>query len=157
MTDSADALLREVVEGALPDVDEATVTIVAACAGLLACVAYADRDFSVAEAEKIDRLLSTIEGIGPTGARAIVHALELHRVELARVHRARLTRALRELADRDLRLHVLAMLLELAASDATISQSEVNTLREVTMGLGLDQRDYNDLQNKHRQKLGTLS
>jgi uncharacterized tellurite resistance protein B-like protein len=156
MTDSADAHLREVVERALPDADDATVSIVAACAGLLGCVAYADRHFSEEEAEKIDRLLSTIEGIGPDGARAIVQALQLHRIELARVHSARFSRTLRELADRDLRVHVLSMLLELAASDSSISQSETNTLRQVTGGLGLEQRDYNELQSKHREKLGTL-
>src|SRR6187455_1097397 len=83
---SADQLLRAVVRRALPRADTDTVSIVSACAGLLAGVAYADRDFSPAEAKEIERQLGAVEGIGPEGTQAIAHVLELHRIELANVH-----------------------------------------------------------------------
>ena len=152
----ADELLRAIVRRALPRADTDTVSIVSACAGLLAGVAYADRDFSPAEAKEIERQLGAVEGIGPEGTKAIAQALELHRVELANVHTLRFARTLRELGTRELREHVLGMLVALAASDDTITQAEVNTLRQVTSALGLEQADYNRLQSEYRQKLGTL-
>jgi uncharacterized tellurite resistance protein B-like protein len=153
---AADERLREVVSRALPKADRDTVAIVSACAGLLAGVAYADRDFSASEAREIERLLGGIEGIGPGGIPAIVQALEQHRVELSSVHAVRFARTLSDLGTLELRLHVLGMLVSLAATDDTISHSEVNTLRQVTRALGLEQADYNRLQSEHRQKLETL-
>jgi uncharacterized tellurite resistance protein B-like protein len=156
MNDTADERLREVVAAALPHADPDTVSIVAACAGLLASVAYADRDFSEPEAREIERLFGSIEGLGAAGAQAILKALDTHRVELASVHTTRFSRSLRELGTRELRLHVLGMLVSLAATDDTISHSEQTTLRQVTRALGLEQDDYNRLQSEHRTKLGTL-
>jgi uncharacterized tellurite resistance protein B-like protein len=156
MSDTADERLREVVSRALPKADADTVAIVAASAGLLAGVAYADRDFSEPEAREIERLIGGIEGLNPAGAQAIVRALETHRIELANVHTTRFTRTLRELGTRELRLHVLGMLVSLAATDDTINHNEQTTLRQVTRALGLEQDDYNRLQAEHREKLGTL-
>ena len=160
--DAADARLRGVVEDAFreaaggkrPDAD--TVSIVAACAGLLACVAYADRELSPSELEKTARLLEDVSGITDSGRRAIVAALQAHIVELSSVHAVRFARTLKELGDRDLRLHVVGILLALAAADDAISPAEVNTLRQVTRALGLTQEDYNLLQLEHREKLATL-
>lgn len=156
MVDTADQRLLEVVRRALPRADADTVSVVAACAGLLAGVAYADRDFSDDEVQRIDRLLTTVEGIGPEGSQAIVQALRAHVVELSSVHTARFARTLKELGDRDLRLHLLAMLLELAGADEQINHAEVNALRQVTRALGLTQDDYNRLQSEHRHKLALL-
>jgi uncharacterized tellurite resistance protein B-like protein len=152
----ADERLRRVVSGALPGADADTVSVVAACAGLLAGVAYADRDFSDAEARDIERLLSPVNGLDAAGKGAIVQALRAHVIELASVHTMRFSRTLRELADPDLRLHVLGMLVELAGGDDHLSHAEVNTLRQITRALGLTQDDYNRLQDEHRHKLGTL-
>jgi uncharacterized tellurite resistance protein B-like protein len=154
--DAADARLRDVVKGALTGADEDTVAIVAACAGLLACTAYADRTFSAEEKEKAGALLTSIQGIGPEGSRAIVLALEGHVVELSSVHAMRFSSTLKERGSHELRLHILGMMVELAAADDEISQSEVNTLRQVTRALGLTQNDYNRLQSAHRGKLATL-
>ena len=155
---SADTHLREVVAKALPQgTDTDTVSIVTACAGLLAAVAYADRDFSAPEAREIERLLGSVEGLGPGGAQVIVRTLEAHRVELASVHATRFTRTLRELGTRDLRVHVLEMLVSLAATDNVISLSEQNTMRQLTRALGLEQDDYNRAQNERRLELDKLS
>lgn len=156
MVETADQRLLEVVRRALPRADADTVSVVAACAGLLAGVAYADRKFSDEEVDEVGRLLVTVEGIGPEGSGAIVQALKAHVVELSSVHAARFARTLKELGDRDLRLHLLAMLLELAGADEQINHAEVSTLRQVTRALGLTQDDYNRLQSEHRQKLNLL-
>jgi uncharacterized tellurite resistance protein B-like protein len=85
-----------------------------------------------------------------------VRALTTHRVELSSVHAIRFARTLNDLGTPELRLHVLGMLVALAATDDSISQSEVNNLRQVTRALGLEQDDYNRLQAEHRSKLQTL-
>jgi uncharacterized tellurite resistance protein B-like protein len=152
--EAADEHLKAEVQKALPGADAETVAIVSACAGLLASVAYADREFSPAEREHARRLLATVSGIGENGALAIVSVLAAKVLELSTVHATRFSRTLKELGDRELRLHVLEMLIELCAADDELRHQEVVVLRQITGALGLEQSDYNRLQEKHRNKLG---
>jgi uncharacterized tellurite resistance protein B-like protein len=156
MTDTADTRLRHIVKMTLQGADPDTISIVTACAGLLACVAYADREFSADEAAKAGALLATAEGIGQEGSHAIVQALQAHVLELSAVHATRFARTLRELGHAELRLHVLSMLIELAAIDDDIRLSEVATLRQITGAMGLTQEEYNRLQAEYRTKLTAL-
>jgi uncharacterized tellurite resistance protein B-like protein len=151
--ETADAHLLVAVRAALPEADADTVAIVSACAGLLAAVAYADRDFSASERVRVRGLLETVSGIGPLGAQAVSSVLEAQVVELSTVHATRFTRTLKELGDVELRLHVLEMLIELCASDGELRHAEVVLLRQTAASLGLEQDDYNRLQARHRSKL----
>lgn len=148
--------LASVIADALPGADDATRRIVTAIAGLLGSVGYADRQLDANEGEAIRRLLQTVSGIGPVEAEAIFGALKTHVVVLSTVEAPRHARALVELGERDLRIHVLDLLLEVASADGTISHNEVVVLRQLTTALGLDQDDYNHLQSAHKAKLGTL-
>ncbi|MET0410249.1 MAG: TerB family tellurite resistance protein [Polyangiaceae bacterium] len=151
--DTADTHLFAAVRAALPDADDDTVAIVSACAGLLASVAYADREFSATELARARELLATVSGIGPSGAESIAQLLESKVLELSTVHASRFTRTLRDLADHELRLHVLGMLVELCAADDELKSQEVALLRQTTSALGLEQDDYNRLQDAHKDKL----
>lgn len=151
--ETADAHLHAAVSAALPGADAETIAIVSACAGLLATVAFADRELSAPEREQVRAALATVSGIGPTGAEAIARVLETLVLELSTVHATRFTRTLKELGDRDLRLHVLGMLIDLCAVDAELKSQEVVLLRQTTAALGLEQDDYNRLQAVHRDKL----
>ena len=148
--------LESAVRRELPDADAETIQVVSAMTGLLGAVAYADRNFSQAEEERLLVELARIRGMTSTGARAIAAALRKHLVAVSSVGIPHYCRALRELGDRELRLEVLAALLGLAAADGVIDQAEVNLLRQVTSSLGLSQDDYNDAQLHHRDKLATL-
>ena len=66
------------------------------------------------------------------------------------------TRDLRELADRELRLEVLEVLIEMAVADHVLKHDEQTQLRRIAKALSLTQDDYNALQAKHRDKLSTL-
>lgn len=151
-----DGALLRTIRSALPSADDDSVRVVAACAGLLASVAYADRDFSEHEAARIYDLLQTIQGIGAPGASAIVAALREEARHHSTVEAPRFSRTLKELGDRDLRCHLLELLLEVAAADHAISHNEVAVLRQLTTSLGLEQSDYNAAQEKHKAKLSTL-
>lgn len=148
--------LARAVRQHLPDADDETRAIVTAVAGLLGGVAYADREYASGEESFVRSQLERVQHLSPAGIDAVLATLRDHIVDVATTQAPRYSRTLRELADRDLRLQVLDMLIDLAAADDTISQDEVVLLRTTAKALGLDQGDYNALQAKHRDKLGVL-
>jgi uncharacterized tellurite resistance protein B-like protein len=150
------ARLAQAVRAELPDADEATARIVTAMTGLLGCVAYSDKDYSEAEEARVIRDLSRIHGLSDKGVRAICAVLRDHIVEIAAAETVSYGRDLVELADHDLRLQVLDVLVDLAAADEDISVRETNVLRRATQALALSQDDYNASQSRHRQKLSVL-
>jgi uncharacterized tellurite resistance protein B-like protein len=154
--DGAEHLENQVRLG-LPTADEGTVRVVVAIAGLLAVIAYADRTFCDAEAETIAQELARIEGIDPGSVGAIVQSLRQHIVEHSAVQVPRYCRTLVELADRDLRLHVLSLLVDVAAADGRLTLEETGDLRRLTTSLGLSQADYNDAQARYRDRLSVTS
>jgi uncharacterized tellurite resistance protein B-like protein len=150
-----DALLKS-VQGELPDSDPATLEIVVAVAGLLAAVAYADRRYSDEEDRRVREELGRLHGMSPEGVDAICGVLARHAREFSTVGVPTFCRSLVELGERELRLEVLGMLVELAAADGTIATAESNLLRLATRALGLTQDDYNLAQARHRAALGVL-
>src|SRR5690606_1349811 len=140
----------------LRDADQETVRVVTAIAGLLGAVAYADRDYSENEETQVRSELQRIHGMTAQGVDAICSVLRAHIIEVATVQTPRYCRALVEIADRELRLEVLQLLVDVAAADGTIKQSETNLVRGLTVALGLEQDDYNAAQAKHRDRLAVV-
>jgi uncharacterized tellurite resistance protein B-like protein len=149
--------LAEIVEQYLADADEATRRIVTAVAGLLAKIAYADGHYSTQEETAIQKELSRVHGLSQAGVDAICGLLadQIGRVALLGDHDW--TRDLRELADRELRLEVLEVLVEMAVADQVLKHDEQTQLRRIAKALSLTQDEYNAVQAKHRDKLSTLS
>src|SRR5690606_8927924 len=108
------------------------------------------------EAQMVRNLLQTVEGLGPIEADAILSAISRNIITISTTQATRYARTLKELADDDLRLHVLDMMLDVATVDSHLSNEEVIVLRQLTQSLGLGQADYNALQSKHRDLLSTL-
>jgi uncharacterized tellurite resistance protein B-like protein len=150
----SDQLLRLVREQ-LHEADAETVEIVTATAGLLACVAYADRQLHDAERAHARVLLGRVHGLTPEGIEAICQLLEKHLQELAVVNPHAYTRVLREQTEVAMRLEVLDVLLELALADEELSFNETQLLRRLTGALGLEQQDYNAAQAKHKARLSS--
>ncbi|MES1176475.1 MAG: TerB family tellurite resistance protein [Myxococcales bacterium] len=148
--------LEAAVRRELPNADPETIRVVSAMTGLLGAVAYADRNFSQAEEERLHIELTRIHGMTAIGARAIVATLRQQLLAVTSVGIPHYCRALRELGDRELRVEVLEALVGLAAADGVIDQAEVNLVRQVTSSLGLSQDDYNAAQARHRDKLAAL-
>jgi uncharacterized tellurite resistance protein B-like protein len=148
--------LQAAVQRELPSADAETVQVVSALTGLLGAVAYADRNFSAAEEDRLLVELSRIQGMTASGAQTIAGVLRSQVVAISSVSIPHYCRALRELGDRELRLEVLEALIALAAADGVIDQTEVNVVRQVTHSLGLSQADYNDAQARYRDKLAAL-
>jgi uncharacterized tellurite resistance protein B-like protein len=148
--------LYEVVRTHMPDADEEAQRIVTAIAGLLAAIAYADSHFAPAEESRMRTELARVQWLDARGVDAIVEALRADIVVHATTLAPRYTRELRELANRELRLEVLEVLLDIAAADGTIGLQEVTALRRTADALGLTQADYNALQARHRNLLSFL-
>lgn len=148
--------LESAVQQELGAADTETVAIVTAIAGLLGSIAYADREITDEERNLLVTSLSGIQGLDERGAQAILRTLTRHIVAVSTLERPRFIRTLVELGDRDLRYQVLGLLVDLAAADGTIGFEEVNMLRSITTALGLTQHEYNELQGRHRERLGSL-
>lgn len=153
---ATERLLKE-VRALLPKEGEETARLVTAVAGLLGSVAYADREYRGEEREHIREELSRVHGVGRDGADAVCNVLERELKTLCMEGDQIWTRVLRDLVDRETRVEVLDVLVDLASADGVISLAEVNVLRRITAALGLDQNDYDTSQARHRQKLSVLS
>jgi uncharacterized tellurite resistance protein B-like protein len=150
------ALLRQAVRARLGAEGEDTVRIVSSIAGLLACAAYADKDYSEVEEARVVRELARVRGLGEQGAAAIGAVLREHIVEITSAEASVYARELVDLCHPDLRLELLDVLVDVAAEDEVISVRETNLLRNATHALGLSQDEYNASQARHRDKLAVL-
>jgi uncharacterized tellurite resistance protein B-like protein len=148
--------LEAVVRRALGQGDDESVRVVVALAGLLGAVAYADRSYSEGEEAQVRAELARVHGMPKAAVSAVCEALRRHIVQISTVEVPRYCRVLRELGDRELRVEVLEVLVDLAAVDGVITTAETNLLRQVTTALGLSQSDYNDAQTRHRERLSAL-
>jgi uncharacterized tellurite resistance protein B-like protein len=148
--------LEQTLRAELAQADDETVLVVTAIVGLLGVVAYADCNFSPAEQAQVRNELGKIAGISNAGIDAVCAALKRHILEITAVQTPRYCRVLRELADHELRIQVLGMLLALAAADDTVTITETTVMRQITTALGLTQVDYNAAQAKYRSHLAAL-
>ncbi len=149
--------LAEIVERYLADADDSTRRIVTAVAGLLAKIAYADGHYSTQEEATIQKELGRVHGLSQAGIDAICGLLADQISHVALLGDHDWTRDLRELADRELRLEVLEVLVEMAVADEVLKHEEQTQLRRIAKALSLTQDEYNAIQARHRDKLSTLS
>ena len=148
--------LRALVREQLPEADDDTTEIVSALAGLLSCIAYADRKFDAAEQQRARDALASVDGLSAEGAQAIGELVSKHMAEIATVNPQAYTRTLRERCSVELRREVLDVLVDLAAADGELSLAETDLLRRTTAAIGLEASDYSAAQDRHRDKLKML-
>ena len=151
-TERVAALIRAHAAG----LDDDTVQLLTAVTGLIACVAYADRQFTEAEQAHVREDLGRMHGLSPAGVDAICATLRDHVLELGTCNMQTHTRLLRESCELPQRREVLDALVDLAATDGSLSMDETNLLRRVTTALGLSQDDYLAAQSRHRERLSVL-
>ncbi|MFK7990429.1 MAG: TerB family tellurite resistance protein [Sandaracinaceae bacterium] len=151
----SDTLLA-LVRDHMPDADAGSHAVIAAVAGLVACVAYADGEYHPNEKREVERLLGRVHDLPRNGVRAISSLLETRIAELARAEMHAHARAMKEGAEPEARLEVLDVLMDLAASDGVLSVQETELLRRIAGSLGLSPDEYNAAQARHRDKLSVL-
>jgi len=140
----------------MPEADESETRIVAAVAGLVGCVAYADGAYRREEAREVERLLGRIHDLPRRAVGAICALLDARIAELARREVHEHARAIKEGTEREARIEVLEVLMDLAAADGEITVEETELLRRVAKLLGLSVDEYVNAQARHRDKLSVL-
>jgi uncharacterized tellurite resistance protein B-like protein len=148
--------LTEIIESYVGVNEPATVRIVTAIAGLLACVAYADRKYTDSEHDHIRRELARIRALSVDAVEAISAILKENISDLTVTSAQGYMRDLLDLTDHETRLQVLDTLMNLAAIDDVVSTEETNFMRRAANGLGLSPHDYNAAQARFRDKLAVL-
>jgi uncharacterized tellurite resistance protein B-like protein len=149
-------VLGEAVRAHVPDASVEEQLLIAAVAGLLASVAFADAVYTAEEREKVREELGRIHGLGDAGVDAICAILERDIAAVTAAGDQRWIRDLKALTDHDQRLEVLEVLIDLAAADDDFSMTEQNYLRRLATALGLSPADYVAAQARHREKLSLL-
>lgn len=155
-TPTASDELRRLVAHSMPDADAQQAALIGALAGLLATVAYADRKYTGAEREQISDALTRVHQLDPGALGAIEELLAEQVTELAHEPLQTYTRVLYEGMEREGRLEVLEVLMDLAAADEVLSMDETNLLRRIATAIGLSDQEYNASQERHRQRLSVL-
>src|SRR6185295_8726322 len=95
--------LERAVRTHIGDSDDEGVRIVAAIAGLLGTVAYADRNYAPVEEQRIRDELAKVQSLTSAGVDAICQVLRENIVAISTVEAPTYARELLALADRDLR------------------------------------------------------
>ena len=148
--------LERTIRDVMRDADAEAVTLVAAVAGLLLQVAYEDRPYLASEEAHIRDELARVQGIRAGGIDAICAVMRQHAATIATIEAREYAKTLADRTDKEFRLAVLDMLVDVAAADDSISVVEVNLIRRIAERLGLSQTDVNDSQGRHRDKLAAL-
>ena len=148
--------LQRLVRASMPPADAATAAIVGAIAGLLAFVAYTDRNYDETEQRAVRQALGRVDGL-PERAIDAISALLVTRIgELAAEPLQTYTRVLYERTARAARLEVLDVLMDVATADDVLSMDETVGIRRAAKLLGLSERDYDAAQSRHRERLSVL-
>lgn len=153
---SASEELRALVRRDVPEATAETAAVVGAVAGLLAFVAYADRAYHEAERATVQRVLGRLHGLPPHASEAVSALLESRIRELAAEPLQLYTRVLYDHTEREARVELLGVLMELAAADDVLSMDETHGLRRIAKLLGLSQDEYLAAQAAHRGRLSVL-
>lgn len=153
---TASDALHALVARSMPSADRAAAAQVASVAGLLACVAHADRAYTEAERSALKRTLGRVADLGEGAVAAIETLLDERMAELAHESLQTYTRVLYEGLTREARLEVLEVLLELASADQRLDMGETHLLRRIARGLGIGDDEYTRLQEPHKARLSVL-
>jgi uncharacterized tellurite resistance protein B-like protein len=142
--------LSAIVLHQLPGADELTLRLVTATVGLLAGVAYADRDYSAAEQEMVRDKLLGIDAFARKDAAAICKVLADHAsVEVAGRDPDVWTRELNAVTDKWQRRQVLDVLVDVAAADGVLTNDEDTFLARVSGVMELGAGDYAESLGRH--------
>ncbi|HJL20036.1 MAG TPA: TerB family tellurite resistance protein [Sandaracinaceae bacterium LLY-WYZ-13_1] len=153
---TVDEVLLSIARDHMPDTSEDEVRIVAAVAGLVGCVAYADGHYGPDESREVEALLGRVHDLPRAAVNAICALLDERIAELARGEVHEHARVLKAGTEREARLEMLDVLMDLAAADGVITVDETELLRRVAKLMGLSTDEYVAAQARHRDKLSVL-
>lgn len=142
--------LSAVVDAAIPEADRNTQLMVAAVAGLIGSIAFADRQFSHTEQQRVLSVLQGVEGVDENEAQAILQQMRSQLLRLTSTDLPRHARTLKELGEPHQCRQVLRLLMQVAGADNALAQAETAMLQQVCTALGLTRHDYEAALSEHQ-------
>lgn len=151
-----EATVLEALEVRLSALGAKRAEFVAAFAGLLARVAFADAEISEAEVGSMERLITGHGGLTVEEAQAVVLVARNRTIALAGADAHLLTRRFNELAGEEDRRHLVDCLYAVAAADDVVAHVEDREVRRVADALLLPAREVLEIRSRYRERLEEL-
>lgn len=139
VNEEAERRLEAVVRERMSGASDESVGIVLAMAGLLARVAYADRQYTTQEAARVREELRQVLGFSEPDVNAVCAALAEHIDTVGAGPIERYTDVLRGQLDVHMRADTVKVLVELAAADSEIAPAEERVIRAAARSLWVDE------------------
>lgn len=146
--------LVDEIERCLRDLDPSRAALVAAFAGLLSRVAFADSEISGAELDRIHALMVTHVGLPAEEAHSVVEIAR--RRTLAGIEHYRLTRCFNDVASETERLGLIECLYAVAAADDSVAHVEDKEVDRIAAAVLVPRVDVLRIRSRHRDKLEEL-
>jgi uncharacterized tellurite resistance protein B-like protein len=144
--------ILEAIERGLPALPDDRRRLVAAFAGLLVRVAYADDEISEPEAARVESHLFAL-GLSPDEARAIAVIARNRTTALRGAGQHLVTRAFNEVATEDEKRQVIDALYAIATADDLVTHVEDREVRAIGDALLLPPSVVLSIRSRYREKL----
>jgi uncharacterized tellurite resistance protein B-like protein len=135
---TADAALETLVKGQMTGAKPESIAVVTAISGLLARVAYADRNYEGSEQARVREELSMVLGFSDDQIEVVCSALRRNIQALGSGPTRHFTSVLRDQFDAHMCADTVKALLELAIADRALKDSELSLIRRIGHELGVD-------------------
>lgn len=140
----------------LVGVEPAEVKYVAALAGLMGRVAFADFHFSDEEKSHVKKVLTETISLPEKEVDALVQLIAEKTKALSGIEDYLYTREIREQKSREERKKIIIALFALAASDDSISTVENEEIRKISRAFQLSPNDFKEVRRMYSEKLAVL-
>lgn len=148
--------LLEAIEEQLSRLEPARAELIAAFAGLLARVAYADDEISEPEVLRMERLIARQTGVSDDEARAISMIARQKTIALRGMENYLLTRRFNELASEEEKRGLIDCLYAVATADDLVTYVEDREIRKIADALLIAPSELQAIRAPYREKLEEL-
>lgn len=127
-----------------------------AFAHILFRVAHADSQVCEKEAQHIENILQNWGGLSEAQSLLVARMAYSHSKIFGGVDNFLVTREFKAISDAQQKEHLLHCLFAVAAADDTITSEESDTIRKISIELGLSHEQFIGIRQKYLDKLGAL-
>jgi uncharacterized tellurite resistance protein B-like protein len=150
------ASLTSMVQGRVRHLSPRRAQFIAAFAGLLARVAYADLDISAAERAVLSRLMAEHAALSVGESEMVTDLVTQAATGLAGIEYAALTRAFNEVASEEEKEQLIDCLYAVATADHTVSVAEDDEIRAVARALLLSHAQLITIRHRYKDQLAVI-
>lgn len=155
-SEPGDETVLAALEAVLEDIEPVRAERLAAFAGLLARVAFADEKISEPEVRSIARIVAAHGNLSEREAQAVSLVARDRTVALRGVDDHLLSRRFNRIASEEDRVRLIECLYAVATADDLVTHVEDQEIRRIADALMLPSRTVMEIRSRHREKLEEL-